>query len=126
MVALSPTSDVRRCLLSTFNRHNCKILVGIILKTCLHIKSLIQYNFLFRLSQIRESGIQAKLYQEILSQKETKKQTSTIDVSLATVAPILVVLAAGYVTGVFVLLIERCVHGNILKYWLRGCFRRRR
>jgi hypothetical protein len=34
---------------------------------------------------------------------------------MVTVAPILVVLAAGYVTGIFLLLIERCVRGNILK-----------
>jgi hypothetical protein len=39
------------------------------------------------------------------------------------VAPILVVLAAGYVIGIFVLLIERCVHGNILNYWPRGSVR---
>jgi hypothetical protein len=41
-----------------------------------------------------------------------------------TVAPILVVLAAGYVTAIFVLLIERCVHGNILKCWPCGIVRR--
>jgi len=40
------------------------------------------------------------------------------------VTPILVVLAAGYVFGIFVLLIERCAHGNILKCWPRGSVRR--
>jgi hypothetical protein len=34
---------------------------------------------------------------------------------MVTVAPILVVLAAGYVTGIFLLLMEQCVHGNVLE-----------
>jgi hypothetical protein len=56
--------------------------------------------------------------------KKLEKQPSTIDVSMVTVAPILAVLAAGYIIGIFVLLIERCVHGNILKWWPRGSVRR--
>jgi len=55
---------------------------------------------------------------------EHKEQPSAIDVSMETVAPILVVLAAGYVIGIFVLVIERCVHGNMLKCWPRGSVRR--
>jgi hypothetical protein len=55
---------------------------------------------------------------------EPIEQPSIIDVSMVTVAPILVVLAAGLVTGIFVLVIERCVHSNILNYWSRGSFRR--
>jgi len=43
---------------------------------------------------------------------------------MLTVAPILVVLATGYVIGIFVLLIERCVNGNTLKCWSRGSVRR--
>jgi hypothetical protein len=39
---------------------------------------------------------------------------------MVTVAPILVVVVAGYLIGIFVLLIERCVHGIILKRWQRG------
>jgi hypothetical protein len=56
--------------------------------------------------------------------KELNELPSTIDVSMVTVAPIFVVLAAGYIIGIFVLLIERCVHGNILKFWSRGRVRR--
>jgi len=57
------------------------------------------------------------MYQEYVLSDEPEEQPSTIDVSMLTVAPILVVLAAGYVIGIFVLLIEQCVHGNILKCW---------
>jgi hypothetical protein len=81
--------------------------------------SLIQVNFFRRLAQIRERGIQAKLYQEYVISKKPIDQPSTVDVSLVTVAPIFVVLAAGFVIGIFILLIERCVHGNISNYWPR-------
>jgi hypothetical protein len=76
------------------------------------------------LAQVRERGIQAKVYQEFLTSMDPEEQHSIIDVSTVTVAPILVVLAAGYVTGIFVLIIERCVHGNLLKCWSRGIVRR--
>jgi hypothetical protein len=56
--------------------------------------------------------------------KEPEKEPSTIDVSMVTVALIMAVLAAGYILGIFVLLIERCVHGNILKFWPRRSERR--
>jgi len=82
------------------------------------------YNFLHRLAQIRERGIQARIRQQSLLSKEHKEQPSTIDVNVATVAPILAILAAGYIIGIFVLLVERCVHGNILKCWPRGRVRR--
>jgi hypothetical protein len=89
-----------------------------------YIKALI-YNYSFcRLAQIRESGIQNKLLKESAPLKEPNEQPSIIDVSMVTVAPIFVVLAAGYVTAIFVLLIERCVHGHILKCWPRGIVRR--
>jgi hypothetical protein len=84
----------------------------------------IQYNFLHRLTQFRDRGIQARIHQQYLRPKEPKEQPSTIDVSIVTVAPILVVLTAGYVTAIFVLLIERCCHGNISKCWPRGIGRR--
>ena len=80
--------------------------------------------FLHRLAQIRERGIQARIRQQYVFSKEHKEQPSATDVSLSTVAPILVVLAAGYVIGIFIMLIERCVHGNILKCWSRGSVRR--
>jgi len=69
---------------------------------------------------MRETGIQGRIEQQFAVSKEAEEQQSIIDVSMVTVAPILVVLAAGNVIGIFVLLIERCVHGNILKCWPRG------
>ena len=70
------------------------------------------------------SGTIDGIYQSFAVSKDPDNQPSTIDVSVVTVAPILVVLAAGYVIGHFVLLIERCAHGNLLKYWPRGTVRR--
>jgi len=87
-------------------------------------KVLIQYNFLYRLAQLRERGIQDRILKQLTVSKEPEKQPSTIDVSMVTVKPIFVALAAGYVIGIFVLLIERCVHGNILKWGPRGILRR--
>jgi hypothetical protein len=83
-----------------------------------------QYNFLHRLTQIRERGIQDRIFKPSFASKKPEEQPSTIDVSMVTVAPILVLLAAGYVIGIFVLLIERCVHGNILKCCSSGTVRR--
>ena len=60
------------------------------------------------------------MYKQFAVLKEREEQPRNIDVSMLTVAPILAVLAAGYVIGIFVLLIERFVHGNILKCWPRG------
>jgi hypothetical protein len=51
---------------------------------------------------------------------EQNDQPSIIDVSLVTVAPILFVLAGGYVIGTFVLVIEQCANGKFMKYWSRG------
>jgi len=76
------------------------------------------------LAQIRDKGIQDRILKPLLASKNPDKQPSVIDVSMVTVAPVLVVLAAGYVIGIFVLLIERCFHGNILKCWPRGNVRR--
>jgi hypothetical protein len=83
-----------------------------------------QINILHRLAQIRERGILSKLHRQYEMSKEPTEQPSTIDVSMVTVAPILVVLVAGYVIGIFILVIEQCVHGNILKYWPCGSVRR--
>ena len=75
---------------------------------------------------MRESGTLDKILQDFAVSREPKNQPSTIDVSMVTVAPILVVLAAGYVIGIFVWFIEGCAHGIKLKYWRRGRVRRRR
>jgi len=73
---------------------------------------------------MRERGIQDRILKQFTVSKEPEEQPSTIDVSMATVTPILVVLAAGYVIGIFVLLIERWAHGNISKCWPSGSVRR--
>ena len=44
-------------------------------------------------------------------------------VAIVIVARILVVLAAGYVMGNLILVIQRYVRGNVLKYWSRGSVR---
>ena len=84
------------------------------------------YNFLHSLAQIWERGIQSRILKQftISKEPEEQEQPSTIDVRMVTVTPILVVLAAGYVIGIFVLFIERCAHRNILKCWPRGSVRR--
>jgi len=64
------------------------------------------------------------VHKDFATSKEPEEEPSIIDVSMLTVAPILVVLAAGYVMGIFVLLIEKCVDGNILKCWPHGSVRR--
>jgi len=64
------------------------------------------------------------MYQGYVTLQEPEEQPSTIDVSVVRVAPILAVLAAGYTLGIFVLLIERCAHRNILKCCPRGSVRR--
>jgi hypothetical protein len=96
----------------------------VVLKICSNATKTIQYNFLNRLAQIRERGIQDRIHKQYVLPKEPGEEPSTIDISMVTIAPILVVLAAGYVIVIFVLVIERCVHGNILKCWSRGSVRR--
>jgi hypothetical protein len=96
----------------------------IILKFCSSPIKRVNYNFLHRITQFLERGILARIYQQYLRPKEAEEQPPTIDVSMVTVAPILAVLAAGYVIGIFVLFTERCVHGNISKFQPRGIVRR--
>jgi len=67
-----------------------------------------------RLTQIRERGIQDWISKHFAVLKEPEKQPSIIDVSMVTAAPIMAVLAARYIIGIFVLLIERWVHET---YW---------
>jgi hypothetical protein len=98
----------------------------IILTFCIYPSKRIQYNLLHRLTQFLERGIQARIHQQYLRPKEPEVQPSAINVSMVTVAPILVVLAAGYVIAIFVLLIERCVRGKISKCWPRWIVRRQR
>jgi len=122
-VTLSPISVIHQCF--TFDLIPTITVIfqkDFFLFWC--IKPIIEYSFLHRLAQIRERGIQEKIHQQYAVLKEAEEQPSTIDVSMVTVAPILVVLVAGYLIGIFVLLIERCVHGNILICWPRGSVRK--
>ena len=104
--------------------HNYKVVAVILCKQLRCAKSLIQNNFLRSFAQIRERGFWARVFQTHMTSQEQEEEPSIIDVSAVTVAPILIVLLAGYVLGIFVLVIERCVHGNILKCWPRGSVRR--
>jgi hypothetical protein len=44
-------------------------------------------------------------------------QSDSIEVSLSTVTPVLMLVAAGNVVGLIILVIERCVHGDKFKTW---------
>jgi hypothetical protein len=88
-------------------------------KHCDLFKFYICLNFLHRITQLRERGIHFRIVRQCVPSKETSEEQSTIDVSMMTVAPILVVLAAGYIIGIVEMLIERYVHGNMFKYWPR-------
>jgi len=55
-----------------------------------------------------------------LTSHEQEEAPPNIAVTIVTVAPVLVVLAGGYVMGILILVIERYVRGNVLKQWPRG------
>jgi hypothetical protein len=76
------------------------------------------------LVQIRWRRIQTTIRQQTILIDEPDEQRNILNVSKVTVAPNLVVLAAGNVTGIFIVFIERCVHGIILKHWSRGRVRK--
>jgi hypothetical protein len=59
-----------------------------------------------------------------MTSHEPEEEPSIIDVSTVTVAPILVVLVAGYVIGILVLVIERYVQRDTLNNWARQSVRR--
>ena len=77
------------------------------------------YNFLHRLRKLRESGTIDRILKYYAVLKDPDNEPSTIDISVVTVAPILVALVAGSAIGIFVLFIERCAHGIKLKLWPR-------
>jgi hypothetical protein len=72
-------------------------------------------NLPYRLAQLRESGVQFRIRQHYLPSTQPDTQPSSIDVSLVTVAPILVLLAAGNIIGVLLLVIEKIFLGNMFK-----------
>lgn len=76
---------------------------------------LTKTNFVHRLAQLRETGIQARIRQQYITSTQQDTQPSSIVVSLVTIAPILVLLAAGNIIGIVILMIERCVHADIFK-----------
>jgi len=59
-----------------------------------------------------------------MTSQEPQEEPSIIDVTTVTVAPILVVLVAGYVIGILVLVIERYVQRDTLNNWARQSVRR--
>jgi len=104
--------------------YKCNVVVVIIFKKWHRIKIFVYYTFFHRLAQMRERGILYRIRKHHAVSKEPKEQPSTIYISIVTAAPNMSALAAGYIKRIFVLLIERCVHGNILKCWTRGSVRR--
>jgi hypothetical protein len=83
--------------------------------TPLPLQLLIKINLPYRLAQLRESGVKFRIRQHYLQSKEPNLQSDYIEVSLSTVAPVLVLLAAGNVIGLFILVIERCFHREKFK-----------
>jgi hypothetical protein len=86
-------------------------------KPCACVAAVHKINFVYRLAQIRESGLQDRLRQHYITSNRLKAEPSTVAVGLLAIAPILVVFAAGNVMSVFVLLIERIIRGNVFKFW---------
>jgi hypothetical protein len=89
----------------------------------LHI--LIEINFLHRLAQIRESGLQDRLRQHYITSNRLDVEPSTLAVGLIAIAPILVVFAAGNVISAFVLVIEKSIRGDVFKFRPDGSIRRK-
>jgi len=84
---------------------------------------LTRINLLFRLAQLRESGVQFRIRQLYIYSTQPNTEPSNIVVSLETIMPILVLLAAGNILGLLVLLSERFLHGNIVRTWRPGNIR---
>jgi len=74
-------------------------------------------NFPYRLAQLREGGAQFRIRQQFLPSTQPDKEPSSIDVTLLTVAPILVLLAAGITIGILTLMIEQFIHVYIFRTW---------
>jgi hypothetical protein len=66
-----------------------------------YIKALIEYNVVQVLVQIRGRRIQTTIRQQKLILDEPDEQRNIVNVSMVSVAPNFVVLAAGYVTAIF-------------------------
>jgi hypothetical protein len=82
--------------------------------------------FPYRLAKLRESGVQFRIRQNFLPSKKPDTETTTIVVSLLTVAPNLVLLVTGNVIGLLILVIERIVYGDVFNIWPLRNIRRKR
>ncbi|XP_021923388.1 probable glutamate receptor [Zootermopsis nevadensis] len=87
-------------------------------------KSPYKYLINWKLAQLREKGIQSRIRQHYITSKASYVNRSATTVNLAAVAPILVVFVAGNLIAIFLLVIERQIHGNLFKCWPVGNSRR--
>jgi len=71
----------------------------------------------YRLAQLRESGVKARIRQQYLTSTQPDTEPSSVVVRLETIAPILVLITAGNVMGLLILLIEQFVHEDKFKTW---------
>ena len=62
------------------------------------------FYWLDSLSQLPEEGIQYRIRQQCLPSQKLKEEPSNITVAIQTVAPILVVLAAGYLIAILIVM----------------------
>lgn len=85
---------------------------------------LIKINCLYRLAQVRETGLQERFRQHYITSNQPAADRSTTTVGLLTIAPILVVFVAGNIMSAFVLMIEQCIRKNVFKFWPEGNNRR--
>jgi len=71
----------------------------------------------YRLAQLRESGVQFRIRQQSAISPQPDIQPSSIVVRVETIAPILVLLAAGNVIGLIILMTEQFVHAHKFQTW---------
>ena len=93
------------------------VIIILIIVIPLQLQSLIHIYLPCRLAQLRDSGVQFRIRQHYLPSTQPDTEPSSIVVSLVTVAPILVLLAAGNVIGLIFLMMEKFVHAYILRTW---------
>ena len=87
------------------------------------LQPLTKINLPYRLAQLRESGVKFRIRYHFIPSTQPDTQPSSVDVSLVTVAPILVLLAAGNILGLLILMIEQFFHVCIFRNWSAGIIR---
>jgi hypothetical protein len=85
--------------------------------TLFPLQPLTKNSLPYRLAQLRDTGIKFRIRQQFLHSTQPYGEQSSIDVSLVTVAPILLLLAAGNVLGLLILMIEKFVHVYVFRTW---------